>query len=148
EYTEVGNALRAGDDYRTAIKYYKDAVNAPPRSPITQVDALRYEGSAYYHLGQIAAGHALMMQSVAIYAGNKDMTKEEAAYSIGQSLADDAWYEMQTGNCKVGLAEFTAASKRLAQVGGGNETDQEWISSDSAAYKQYCVSGSANVSNG
>jgi len=138
EYMETANALVAGEDDAQAIEYYRDAVNAPPETPLTEVDALRLEGGVYYDLGEAATGHALMMQAVGIYNGNKDLTRAEIAGSVSQSFADDAWHEMRAGNCKVGLAEFTDARSRFIPVGGGNATNQSWISSDAAEYKQQC----------
>ena len=148
EYMEVANALLVGEDDGAAIQYYRDAINALPRAPLAQADALRSEGNVYYNLGETKTGHALMMQAVAVYTGNKDLTKLQIADSVGQSFAADAWNEMYARNCKVGLAEFTDARKLLAPADGGSITDEEWISSDRAASKKYCASGSTNVSSG
>lgn len=138
EYTLVASALVTGEDDELAIRYYQDAVNAPPKSPLTEADALRGEGTVYYDLGDNARGHTLMMQAAQAYAGQQDLTRAEIADGVGQSYAEDAWNEMEAGNCTAGEAEAAEAVKVLTPVDGGDSTDGAWLASDLTALKRYC----------
>lgn len=146
EYAEVANALAIGQDVPAAIEYYRDAVNASQGTPLAQADALRSEAILYYNLGEVATGHTFMMKAASVYKGNS-LTKVEIIYGVGLTLAADAWHEMQASNCKVGLAEWIAASKRLASVATGDSTSNAYLSTDNTSYEKYCVSGSTSASN-
>jgi tetratricopeptide (TPR) repeat protein len=142
EYVQVAKALAAGDDTAQAIKYYNDALSAPPYSAVTRADSLRNEGNLYYSLGQPATGHQYMMRAVAVYNGHHELTPYNIDNSIAQSYLYDAQHQLSIKGCKIAAADLAGAEKALAQAGGHTTTNSMLIISDATEAHQYCLGGS------
>lgn len=142
EYVEVARALANYGDTALAISYYKDAVNASLFDVPTRADALRFEASLYYALGQRSMGHQDMIAAATIYGGHLELSQNLTDSSIAQAYLEDAGYQIIDGDCQVAVTDMTDAQHAVTPLGGisgSNLGDQALAGADVAAYKKKCV---------
>jgi hypothetical protein len=141
EYVTVARALANYGDTALAITYYKDAVNASVHDVPTRADALRFEASLYYSLGQDAIGHQDMILAARIYGGHPVLTKSLIDNSIAQAYLEDAGYQILANGCQTAATDLADAKSAIAPLGtnGPNLTVQALDSEVSVAYSKKCI---------
>jgi hypothetical protein len=142
EYVQVARALANYGNTALAISYYKDAVNASLFDVPTRADALRFEASLYYSLGQNSIGHQDMITAATIYNSHLELTKNLIYSSIAQAYLEDAGYQIIADDCKIAGTDMADAQRAVTPLGGitgSNVGDQALAGTVVAAYKKKCA---------
>jgi len=144
EYITVARALANYGDTALAITYYQDAVAASRHDVPTRANALRFEASLYYSLGQDAIGHQDMIAAARVYGGHPELTKSLIYNSIAQAYLGDAGYQILANGCQTAATDMANAKRAIAQFGtnGANLTDQALENEDATAFRSKCSSTS------
>jgi hypothetical protein len=115
EYTQVGRAMENPGYTAEAIIYYKDAINASRHEAITNAEALRYLGLAYYSLLRPKLAHQALMQAVKVFRRHLVEPPDYTANNVAQAYLLDAEAQLDY-SCRAAHTELTDAQNTMAHV--------------------------------